>query len=442
MNIFDLTGIKVSEYSFFEAGEGKSLCDQHFKQIDTRVDNSIKCKKSVSNPKELATALEGLSGLLFQVLKIDRSMQPKDHPASISDLHYVSYLNYIYKEETCTGIKFLEQSFGVTQYEGIFKSKEELNLLWKKKEDEITIVILQTTKSSAYDPFLRQDDIQVVSSSVVSSQDQSLSPMDIVSTTQTPSPPTITRSFKPFIKKKLKEQKKKRQRHSFLSSVNKKHHKKITRYLPYKSQAHHCNYCKKNFILQSYYSKHVKQCMLESKQIHVAINKFRKDLEIAKGTFNATNTLSNKIIDTTPVKTIDYGFACTPTIMRVRFTEEQKKIMIELYEKGKGKGQTKCTPQQAANQLNNMLEPGQIQAFWSRYKKKHDDTKSTTSSQPTQPTNSDSQPIPVTSSNSSADQLPNLPPTVPSGTTKNKRNPKCRICKKLMKGHPKNMCKK
>jgi len=114
MNIFDLTGIKVSEYSFFEAGEGKSLCDQHFKQIDTRVDNSIKCKKSVSNPKELATALEGLSGLLFQVLKIDRSMQPKDHPASISDLHYVSYLNYIYKEETCTGIKFLEQSFGVT----------------------------------------------------------------------------------------------------------------------------------------------------------------------------------------------------------------------------------------------------------------------------------------------------------------------------------------
>jgi len=85
------------------------------------------------------------------------------------------------------------------QYEGIFKSKEELNLLWKKKEDEITIVILQTTKSSAYDPLLRQDDIQVVSSSVVSSQDQSLSPMDIVSTTQTPSPPTITRSFKPFI---------------------------------------------------------------------------------------------------------------------------------------------------------------------------------------------------------------------------------------------------
>jgi len=106
------------------------VCDQHFKQIDTRVKFSIKCKNSVSNPKELATSLEGLPGLLFQVLVIDRNIQPVN-PESISDLHYISYLKFVYKEDECTGVKFLEQSFNVDHYCGTFKSKEDLNKLWK-----------------------------------------------------------------------------------------------------------------------------------------------------------------------------------------------------------------------------------------------------------------------------------------------------------------------
>jgi hypothetical protein len=76
MNIFQLTGIKLLEYAFFEPGEGKSIADQHFKNVDTKINDSLKCGKSISNPKEVGIALEGLSGTTFRVLKIDRNSQP------------------------------------------------------------------------------------------------------------------------------------------------------------------------------------------------------------------------------------------------------------------------------------------------------------------------------------------------------------------------------
>jgi len=64
---YSLTKIKILEYAFFEAGEGKSVCDQHFKRWDDKIAKQIASGKNVSNPKEVAEALKGLSGHCIQI---------------------------------------------------------------------------------------------------------------------------------------------------------------------------------------------------------------------------------------------------------------------------------------------------------------------------------------------------------------------------------------
>ena len=64
---YSLTKIKILEYAFFEAGEGKSVCDQHFKRWDDKIAKQIASGKNVSNPKEVSEALKGLSGHCIQI---------------------------------------------------------------------------------------------------------------------------------------------------------------------------------------------------------------------------------------------------------------------------------------------------------------------------------------------------------------------------------------
>ena len=240
------------------------MCDQHFKQIDTRVKFSIKCKNSVSNPKELATSLEGLPGLLFQVLVIDRNIQPVN-PESISDLHYISYLKFVYKEDECTGVKFLEQSFNVDHYCGTFKSKEDLNKLWKNN------ISLDSTLSSSYDPLTTTQDKIFEFMHPVTPQDlPSIIPQDLSITPQdlpsiilqdlsiTPQDPLQTQiqvvtnntdsiKKKPF--KSFMKIGKHRKKIRNLNLRNRSHQKKIPKQI-YLSQAHRCQFCNRPFILK------------------------------------------------------------------------------------------------------------------------------------------------------------------------------------------------
>lgn len=71
---------------------------------------SIQCGQSVTNAFEFAKALENLDGVRFQVLQMDRKHQPTT-PKSLSDIHLISHISYIYDGNSCTGIKMLGQSF-------------------------------------------------------------------------------------------------------------------------------------------------------------------------------------------------------------------------------------------------------------------------------------------------------------------------------------------
>lgn len=93
-----------------QESENLSVQDQHFKNVDTKVKMSIQCGQSVTNAFEFAKALENLDGVRFQVLQMDRKHQPTT-PKSLSDIHLISHISYIYDGNSCTGIKMLGQSF-------------------------------------------------------------------------------------------------------------------------------------------------------------------------------------------------------------------------------------------------------------------------------------------------------------------------------------------
>lgn len=78
----------------------------------------------------MAISLDGLSGTTFQVLKLNRETQ-SDNPEVTHDLHYISHMCFIYKENECLGIKFLQQSLGVNTFSGTFKIRQDLNKHWK-----------------------------------------------------------------------------------------------------------------------------------------------------------------------------------------------------------------------------------------------------------------------------------------------------------------------
>lgn len=178
------------------------------------------------------------------------------------------------------------------------------------------------------------------------------------------------------------------------------------------------------------------------------IEKLKRELELAKGfIFDTTNIESKEIINSPPLNfVIPLGFARTPTISRSRFSPEQKAYMIFLFDKCAAENK-KLNPQQGALLMAQHLEPlesTQIQSFWSRYhkkkKEKKKNTQTHTSPQVTELNTSSSQSIPVTSTNSSVDDLLNLSHQTSSSNNTEKQVKKCKTCKKPMKGHPRGKC--
>ena len=204
------------------------------------------------------------------------------NPESISDLHYISYLKFVYKEDECTGVKFLEQSFNVDHYCGTFKSKEDLNKLWKNN------ISLDSTLSSSYDPLTTtQDKIFEFMHPVTPQDPPSIIPQDLSITPQDPLQTQIqvvtnnTDSIKKKPFKSFMKIGKHRKKIRNLNLRNRSHQKKIPKQI-YLSQAHRCQFCNRPFILKRQLEIHIKNCSLESKKQNEMIEKLKRELELAK----------------------------------------------------------------------------------------------------------------------------------------------------------------
>jgi hypothetical protein len=182
------------------------------------------------------------------------------------------------------------------------------------------------------------------------------------------------------------------------------------------------------------------------KKLDESIQTFRNQIELAKGI--VTETKENDTITdlTITLDLIPLGFARTPAIIRIRFTDEQKAFMIKLFKQGETSG-NKFTPQKAAElmaQETDALEPSQIQGFWSRYKKKTQ--KQTEQKQnPSEPQMETTQILsnPSTLSESSDDRIQDVSSNSKTNSTNRKKcKPRvCRNCGVAKKGHHK-LCPK
>jgi hypothetical protein len=130
----------------------------------------------------------------------------------------------------------------------------------------------------------------------------------------------------------------------------------------------------------TYFRAHSRQCIKSRNEEKLAIDQMKRLIEIAKGNFSVNNSIAtqNSVIDVrTTVPLIEIGFARTPPIIHNQFTTEQKEYLIKLFHDGEESGR-KYNGEEASNMMLGVcdpLEPKQIRAFWSRYKKKLNDQK-------------------------------------------------------------------
>lgn len=416
-----LVGMKVLEYSFFEPGEGKSLVDQHFKQITEKINMSLKCGKSIMNPKDLGLALKGLQGETFQVLVLNRDHIPKTDP--IKNLHVISHVSYKYDGDNCLGITFLQQSLGIESFSGTFIKKEELNKLWKNGS------VLESTKASSYDPLSRDYSISEITQNVPENQVANHS--------------TSNQTYSTFIKKKKKNS---------TTSLLKVSHKKIVRHSKFKPKSYICTICRRSFLKNSsYFRIHCRKCIKNKYEEKCAIDQIKQLIEITKGNFSVANSnpTQNLEIDLT-IPLIELGFAKTPPITRTQFSTEQKAYLIQLFHEGI-QLRRKYTADDASKMMAGVcdpLEPSQIKSFWSRYNKKlNDQKKATDPCDPLKIVQTQSPSTPqllgngISSGSSHSDHLniaiSNKNPSGNATNAKQRKLPTCKICRKSKKGHPK-----